>query len=176
MGVVAGYLRWSGMVPDGPQAITVVEQILRRQMGPAGRELVALAPNLAGPRGLSPMGRLALQLRGAAGRRHPRRAARGAPAGPALRGRPRHRADLRPAGLSDDLADTIDYGAVSEAVAASDRRGPRRPAGAPGRAHRRHGPRLWPDPRARSVTVTVRKLRPPVPVDLASAAVRITRP
>ena len=27
----------------------------------------------------------------------------------------------------------------------------------------------------RSVTVTVRKLRPPVPVDLASAGVRITR-
>jgi dihydroneopterin aldolase len=31
-------------------------------------------------------------------------------------------------------------------------------------------------PRARSVTVTLRKLRPPVPVDMASAAVRITRP
>ena len=48
MGVVAGYLRWSGMVPDGPQAITVVEQILHRQMGPDGRELVAIAPELAG--------------------------------------------------------------------------------------------------------------------------------
>ena len=32
------------------------------------------------------------------------------------------------------------------------------------------------DPRIDSVTVTVRKLRPPVPVDLASAAVTITRP
>ncbi len=31
-------------------------------------------------------------------------------------------------------------------------------------------------PRARSVTVSVRKLRPPVPVDVASAGVRITRP
>ena len=48
MGVVAGYLRWSGMVPSGPQAIAVVEQILGRQMGPPGRELVALAPTLAG--------------------------------------------------------------------------------------------------------------------------------
>ena len=48
MGVVAGYLRWSGMVPSGPQAIAVVERILGRQMGPAGRELVALAPSLAG--------------------------------------------------------------------------------------------------------------------------------
>jgi dihydroneopterin aldolase len=32
------------------------------------------------------------------------------------------------------------------------------------------------DPRIRSVTVTVRKLRPPVPADLASAGVTITRP
>ena len=30
--------------------------------------------------------------------------------------------------------------------------------------------------RARAVTVTVRKLRPPVPVDLASAGVTLTRP
>jgi hypothetical protein len=48
MGVVAGYVRWSGLVMDGPQAITVVEQILHRQMGPSGRELVALVPDLAG--------------------------------------------------------------------------------------------------------------------------------
>ena len=49
MGVVAGYLRWSRLVPDGPQAITVVERILQRQMGPDGRELVALAPDLGVP-------------------------------------------------------------------------------------------------------------------------------
>lgn len=30
--------------------------------------------------------------------------------------------------------------------------------------------------RGRSVTVTVRKLRPPVPVDMASAGVTLTRP
>jgi hypothetical protein len=48
MGVVAGYLRWSGMVPSGPQAIAVVEKILARQMGPSGRELVAMAPTLDG--------------------------------------------------------------------------------------------------------------------------------
>jgi hypothetical protein len=48
MGVVSGYLRWSGMVPSGPQAIAVVEKILGRQMGPAGRELVALAPSISG--------------------------------------------------------------------------------------------------------------------------------
>ncbi|MDQ6838265.1 MAG: hypothetical protein M3137_08050 [Actinomycetota bacterium] len=48
MGVLAGYLRWSGMVDSGPRTITVVEQIMHRQMGPAGRELVALAPTLVG--------------------------------------------------------------------------------------------------------------------------------
>jgi len=48
MGVVAGYLRWSGLVPSGPQAITVVERILGRQMGTPGRELVTLAPSLSG--------------------------------------------------------------------------------------------------------------------------------
>lgn len=48
MGIVAGYLRWSGMVRSGPQSIAVTEKILGRQMGPAGRELVALAPSLDG--------------------------------------------------------------------------------------------------------------------------------
>jgi hypothetical protein len=48
MGVVAGYLRWSGLVTSGPQTIAVVEKLLHRQMGPDGRELVALAPDLAG--------------------------------------------------------------------------------------------------------------------------------
>lgn len=48
MGVLGGYLRWSGMVSSGPRTITVVEQIMHRQMGPEGRELVALAPTLAG--------------------------------------------------------------------------------------------------------------------------------
>lgn len=48
MGVVAGYLRWSGMVPSSPQTIAVVERILHRQMGPPGRELVAVAPELPG--------------------------------------------------------------------------------------------------------------------------------
>jgi hypothetical protein len=46
MGVVAGYIRWSGILSDGPRSITVVEQILTRQMGSAGRRLVALVDNL----------------------------------------------------------------------------------------------------------------------------------
>ena len=48
MGVVGGYLRWSGMLNSGPQTIAVVEKMLHRQMGPAGRELTAAAPNFVG--------------------------------------------------------------------------------------------------------------------------------
>jgi hypothetical protein len=46
MGVMAGYLIVTKLLPTGPQAIAVTEQILHRQMGPAGRELVALASTL----------------------------------------------------------------------------------------------------------------------------------
>lgn len=40
MGVVAGFLVWSGRIPSAPQAVAAVEQMVGRQMGPAGRELV----------------------------------------------------------------------------------------------------------------------------------------
>jgi hypothetical protein len=46
MGVVAGYLLYGELIDSGPHAITVVEQILHRQMGPPGRDLVALATEL----------------------------------------------------------------------------------------------------------------------------------
>jgi hypothetical protein len=48
MGVVAGYLLWAGLVGSGPQSVAVIERILGRQMGPSGRELVALVPTLRG--------------------------------------------------------------------------------------------------------------------------------
>ncbi len=82
--------------------------------------------------------------------------------------------DLSVPGRSDDLADTVDYGALCDAVAAA--LGPpsaqllehlaQRAADAALDAAGRHG---------RAVTVTVRKLRPPVPLDLAAAAVTVTR-
>lgn len=88
--------------------------------------------------------------------------------------------DLAAAGASDALADTVDYGAVTDAVAdacalqhydlleclaqvVAD------VALAAGRSDRSPGARVD------EVTVTVRKLRPPVAHDLASAGVRITR-
>jgi hypothetical protein len=42
-GLVTGYLVWSGLVPRGPEAVTLIEQMVKRQLGPYGRELVAVA-------------------------------------------------------------------------------------------------------------------------------------
>jgi hypothetical protein len=46
-GVIAGYLLWSSRLPTGPQAVTVVEHLTGHPMGPAGRELVGVAGQLA---------------------------------------------------------------------------------------------------------------------------------
>jgi hypothetical protein len=45
-GLVAGYLLWAGLVPYGPQAISVTERLTSRQLGPQGRQLVANADAL----------------------------------------------------------------------------------------------------------------------------------
>jgi dihydroneopterin aldolase len=84
-------------------------------------------------------------------------------------------ADLRAAGRSDTLDDTIDYGAVSEAVA-STIEGPHAELMEHLAEHIASAVLQLSGGRATSVTVTLRKLRPPVPVELASAAVQITRP
>ena len=81
--------------------------------------------------------------------------------------------DLTAAGRTDSLADTVDYGAVAaavEAVVAGERHQLLERL-----ASRIADEVLALDARIASVTVTVRKLRPPVPVDLASAGVTVTR-
>ena len=81
--------------------------------------------------------------------------------------------DLRAAGASDDLGDTIDYGALVgrvSAVVAGERHQLLE------RVAQRIADLVLEDGRVRSVAVTVRKLRPPVPVDLATVAVRVVRP
>ena len=45
-GIIAGYLVWTGMVTDQPKAIVTVEQLLSRQIGPLGREIVAVAASI----------------------------------------------------------------------------------------------------------------------------------
>lgn len=81
--------------------------------------------------------------------------------------------DLSAAGRTDALGDTLDYGAVAVAAARV----------VEGERHRllervaeRIAEEVGADGRVRSVRVAVRKLRPPVPVDLATAGVRLNRP
>jgi dihydroneopterin aldolase len=82
--------------------------------------------------------------------------------------------DMELAGASDDLGHTVDYGAVADSVVAeitgshSDLL--EHLAVRIARAAVRAG-----GDRVRSVTVSLRKLRPPVPLELASAGVRIHR-
>jgi dihydroneopterin aldolase len=81
--------------------------------------------------------------------------------------------DLRAAGQSDAIEDTVDYGALAYAV---ERVVTRERFQLLERLAERIADELRADPRVEEVTVTVRKLRPPVAVDLASVAVTVTRP
>lgn len=45
-GTLAGYLLWSGRLPSGPQAVTVMEHLTGHPLGPSGRELVSSAGQL----------------------------------------------------------------------------------------------------------------------------------
>lgn len=85
--------------------------------------------------------------------------------------------DLSRAGRSDDLADTVDYGAVCERIAEVCATGTPRLLE---HLAENLAARLLDDAAASgaplsAVTVAVRKLRPPVPQMLATSGVRITR-
>jgi hypothetical protein len=45
LGVVAGFLLYSGLVYEGPHAIVVLEKLTGRQLGSIGREIVAVTAN-----------------------------------------------------------------------------------------------------------------------------------
>lgn len=81
--------------------------------------------------------------------------------------------DLDAAGRSDDVADTVDYGAVTVAVADAITAAPiallERVAWIAADAV------LALDPRTQAVTVTVTKVRPPVPRDVEATSVRLHR-
>jgi dihydroneopterin aldolase len=79
--------------------------------------------------------------------------------------------DARPAGQSDALADTVDYGSLVELITtvAADRHNLME------RFAERIAEAVLTDPLATAVTVTVTKLRPPVPHDLATAGVKVRR-
>ncbi|HEX3946545.1 MAG TPA: dihydroneopterin aldolase, partial [Acidimicrobiales bacterium] len=81
--------------------------------------------------------------------------------------------DTAPAGASDALADTVDYGALvmATAVVVADRTFEllETLAGEIARVV------LEVDGRIAAVAVTVRKLRPPIPVDVGSVGVQVVR-
>jgi dihydroneopterin aldolase len=80
--------------------------------------------------------------------------------------------DTETAAISDDLADTFDYSDACALAAAVV-------AGPPHRLMESLADNIAAsilrDPRVFSVTVGLRKLRPPLPHDLRSAGVRVTR-
>lgn len=82
-------------------------------------------------------------------------------------------ADLAPAGYSDRLSDTVDYGLVCAAVAAAAESGQFTLMEA--MAQKAAEVCLDADQRVQWVVVEVRKLRPPVPQHLSTSGVRITR-
>ena len=79
--------------------------------------------------------------------------------------------DLGPAGASDDLADTIDYAAV---IAVAARIVETERFQLLERLATRIAEACREDERVTAVTVTVRKLRPPVPASLDHVGVRVT--
>lgn len=81
--------------------------------------------------------------------------------------------DLAGAGASDDLVDTVDYGAVCARAVAAVAAGPA--ALLERLAARVADAVLAVDGRVVAVEVALRKLRPPVPADLGTSGVRIVR-
>ena len=82
-------------------------------------------------------------------------------------------ADLRAAGASDALGDTVDYGALCDLVETTVRS--EEPLLLERLGERIAEVVLGNDPRITAVEVVVRKLRPPVPQDLATSGVRLRR-
>jgi dihydroneopterin aldolase len=81
--------------------------------------------------------------------------------------------DMSAAQHSDDLADTVDYGALAQSAA--DVVAGRSYQLLEALAGRLADALLISDPRLESVEVTVRKLRPPLALDLASTGVCVRR-
>lgn len=81
-------------------------------------------------------------------------------------------ADLRAAGASDDLDDTINYGALCEDIDAISRD---EQFSLLERFAQRIVDVILTDARVQAVTVSVRKMRPPVPQQLDTSGVRIHR-
>lgn len=79
--------------------------------------------------------------------------------------------DLRPPAESDDVADTVDYGVAAIAIADAVGKGQHRLLERVAKVAA--GAAFGADERVLAATVTVRKVRPPVPVDIVTTGVTI---
>lgn len=48
VGLIAGYLAWTGRLPDAPSAMSVAERLFGRALGPEGRTLAITAADIKG--------------------------------------------------------------------------------------------------------------------------------
>ena len=115
MGVVAGYLVWSSRIANQPQAVALVEHVCGHAMGEPGRELLSELEGMPAPRPGAVTDRIEirdLRVTGVHG----------------VLPEERERAqpfsldivawlDMEAAQQSDDLADTVDYGALAQTAA-----------------------------------------------------------
>jgi hypothetical protein len=46
MGVMGGYIRWSGLIKDGQECVQITEKIAKHQLDPWAREVILSANNL----------------------------------------------------------------------------------------------------------------------------------
>ena len=170
-GLMAGYLLWAGVVPLAPQATSVVERLLSRQMGPLGRDLVAMASTSRTSQQMGADDRIelrGLRLSGIVGvLPHERVTPQPLEVDVDLQ------LDLGPAAASDDLVDTVDYGAVCDAIESVVSTTQFELLEALGSAVA--AAVLAVDPRVGQVTVALRKLEPPTSQQLATSGVRLTR-
>lgn len=134
-GVAAGFVCWSGLLPDAPQAITAVEHLLKRQLGSLGRGIVAAAAEIApepGARAFRPPASPDASVQ-PIGRHGAPPAPVGAPARTAIRSAAPHAgATAHPPGdAAPGDAAASDAGSPAPAPSASPRRRSRRPTAAP---------------------------------------------
>ena len=48
-GLMGAYLLWSGLIPHGPQVISVTERLLERRLDSPGRQIIEQAAQARGP-------------------------------------------------------------------------------------------------------------------------------
>ncbi len=171
MGVLAGYLVWSERINNQPQAVALVEHVVGHAMGEPGRQLLSELEGMPTRRPGAVSDRIEirdLRVTGIHGVL-PEERERAQPFSVDIVAW----VDMEAAQQSDELADTVDYGALAEAAAEIV-------AGRSYRllealAGRLAGALLILDPRLEAIEVTVRKLRPPLALDVGSTGVRVRR-